>query len=126
MSDSFLNVERLRANNTKRRPNGWGYVHPLSGLLYCADREGKPYIHRMYNGKDRPTAVCGNYARGSDQIERSWIVCNSGHRIEAANVIDLVRDTLKGIALLAKTDKEAFKKSVQKLLASQQTTEVKK
>jgi len=33
---------------------------------------------------------------------------------------------LKGIASYAKTDKEAFKKSVQELLASQQTDEVKK
>ena len=98
----------------------------MSGLLYCADCGGKLYIHRVYNGKDKPTAVCGNYARGSDKIERDWIVCNSGHRIEAANVIELVRDTLKGIANFAKTDKEAFKKSVQELLASQQTTEVKK
>jgi hypothetical protein len=95
-------------------------------LLYCADCGGKLYIHRIYNGKDRPTAVCGNYARGSDKIERDWVVCNSGHRIEAANVIELVRDTLKGIAHFAKTDKEAFKKSVQELLASQQTSEVKK
>jgi hypothetical protein len=53
-------------------------------------------------------------------------VCNSGHRIEAANVIELVRDTLKAIAHFAKTDKDAFKKSVQELLASQQTNEVKK
>ena len=123
---TFENCKRLRANNTKRRPNGWGYVHPLSGLLFCADCGGKLYIHRIYNGKDKPTAVCGNYARGSDQIERSGLVCNSGHRIEAANVIELVRDTLKGIAHFAKTDKEAFKKSVQELLASQQTNEVKK
>jgi hypothetical protein len=98
----------------------------LSGLLYCAECGGKLYIHRVYNGKDKPTAVCGNYARGSDQIERSGLVCNSGHRIEAANVIELVRDTLKGIAHYAKTDKEAFKKSVQEVLASQQTSEVKK
>jgi hypothetical protein len=41
-------------------------------------------------------------------------------------VIELVRDTLKGIAHYAKTDKEAFKKSVQEVLASQQTSEVKK
>ena len=123
---TFENVQRIRANNKRRRPNGWGYIHPLSGLLFCKDCGGKLYIHRIYNGKDRPTAVCGNYARGSQPIERDWVVCNSGHRIEAANVIELVRDTLKGIANYAKTDKEAFKKSVQELLASQQTAEAKK
>jgi hypothetical protein len=40
--------------------------------------------------------------------------------------MELVRDTLKSIASYAKTDKEAFKKSVQELLASHQTVEVKK
>jgi hypothetical protein len=123
---TFENVKRLRANNTKRRPNGWGYVHPLSGLLFCSDCGGKLYIHRIYNGKDRPTALCGNYARGSDKIERTGLVCNSGHRIDAANVIELVRDTLKGIDSYAKSDKEKFMKSVQEVLASQQTAEIKK
>ena len=41
-------------------------------------------------------------------------------------MIELVRDTLNGIAHYAKSDKEAFKKSVQELLASQQTSEVKR
>ena len=124
--ETYENVQRIRANNKRRRPNGYGYIHPLSGLLFCKDCGGKLYIHRIYNGKDRPTAVCGNYARGSMEIERDWIVCNSGHRIEAANIMELIRDTLKGIAAYAKTDKEAFKKSVQEVLASHQTDEVKK
>jgi DNA invertase Pin-like site-specific DNA recombinase len=123
---TFDNAQRIRKNNTRRRPNGYGYIHPLSGLLFCADCGSKLYIHRIYNGKDRPTAVCGNYARGSQEIERDWVVCNSGHRIEAANVMELVRDTLKGIAAYAKTDKPGFVKSVQEVLASQQTDEVKK
>jgi len=124
--ETYETAQRIRNNNKRRRPNGWGYIHPLSGLLFCADCGGKLYIHRIYNGKDRPTAVCGNYARGSDKIERDWVVCNSGHRIEASNVMELIRDTLKGIATYAKIDKEAFKKSVQELLASQQTAEAKK
>jgi len=33
------------------------------------------------------------------------------HRIEAANVLELIRNTIKSIAHSAKTDKEAFKKS---------------
>ena len=124
--ETYENCQRIRANNKRRRPNGWGYVHPLSGLLFCKDCGGKLYIHRIYNGKDKPTAVCGNYARGSMEIERDWIVCNSGHRIEAANIIELIRDTLKGITSFAKTDREAFRKMVQEVLASQQTDEVKK
>ena len=124
--ETYANVQRIRANNKRRRSNGYGYVHPLSGLLFCKDCGGKLYIHRIYNGQDKPTAVCGNYARGSQEIERDWVVCQSGHRIEAANVIELIRDTLKGITSFAKSDKEAFTKMVKEVLASQQTDEVKK
>ena len=123
---TFDNAQRVRKNNTRRRPNGFGYIHPLSGLLFCADCGGKLYVHRIYNGKDRPTAVCGNYARGSQELQRDWEICNSGHRIEAANVLELVRDALRGIAAYAKTDRPGFVKKVQEVLASQQTDGVKK
>ncbi|GHU59318.1 hypothetical protein FACS1894133_5840 [Clostridia bacterium] len=33
---TFDNVQRIRAN-IKRRPDGYGYVHPLTGLVFCAD-----------------------------------------------------------------------------------------
>jgi DNA invertase Pin-like site-specific DNA recombinase len=122
----FENVQRIRANNARRRPDGWGYIHPLSGLLFCADCGNKLYIHRITNGKDKPMAVCGNYARGSDKIQRDWVVCETGHRIEAANVIELVRTTLKAISDYAKTDKAAFTKSVQAIIASHLTDDVKK
>jgi len=125
--ETFANCQRIRNNNKRRRPNGWGYVHPLSGLLFCKDCGGKLYIHRIYNGQDKPTTVCGNYARGSDQIERNYyIVCESGHRIEAAIILGLIRDTLNSVTSFAKTDREGFKKSVQEVLASQQSDEVKK
>ena len=125
--ETYTNVQRIRANNKRRRPNGYGYIHPLSGLLFCKDCGGKLYIHRIYNGQDKPTAVCGNYARGSDEIVRNnKIICQSGHRIEAANIIELIRDTLKCITSFAKSDKDAFVKMVKEVLASQQTDEVKK
>ena len=120
----FDNVQRIRGG-IKRRPDGWGYVHPLSGLMFCADCGGKLYVHRIVNGKDRPQYVCGNYAKSSAVI-KSGIVCESGHRIDAATAMELVRDTLKRIADYAKTDKAAFTKSVQELLAAQQTDEIKK
>jgi DNA invertase Pin-like site-specific DNA recombinase len=31
---TFNNVQRIRSN-VRRRPDGWGYVHPLTGLVYC-------------------------------------------------------------------------------------------
>ena len=120
----YENCKRIRNNNKRRRPNGWGYIHPLSGLLFCKDCGAKLYIHRIYNGQDKPTAICGNYARGSDKVQRDCVVCKTSHRIIAANVLELIRDTLKRIASFAKTDKEAFKKAVQELLAAQQSEEV--
>jgi DNA invertase Pin-like site-specific DNA recombinase len=121
----FDNVQRLRSN-IKRRPDGWGYLHPLSGLLWCADCGGKLYIHRLYNGKDKPTAVCGNYAKAYDKVSVATIKCESGHRIDTATLTETIRDVLKAIADFAKTDKKAFIKSVQEMMAAQQTDEVKK
>jgi len=121
---TFENVQRLRGG-IKRRPDGWGYTHPLSGLMFCADCGGKLYVHRVYNGKDKPTAVCGNYAKAYDKVSSAAIKCESGHRIDAATLMELIRDTIKAIADYAKTDKAGFIKSVQETLATQQTNEVK-
>jgi len=122
---TFDNVQRLRGG-IKRRPDGWGYTHPLSGLMFCADCGGKLYVHRVCNGKDKPTAVCGNYAKAYDKVSSATIKCKSGHRIDAATLMELIRDTIKAIADYAKTDKAGFIKSVQETLAAQQTNEVKK
>ena len=121
----FDNVQRIRGN-IKRRPDGWGYTHPLSGFMWCADCGGKLYVHRIYNGKDKPTAVCGNYAKAHDKVSVASVKCESGHRIDTATLTELIRDLLKAIADYAKTDKAGFVKSVQETLASQQTTEIKK
>ena len=86
--------------------------------MYCADCGGKLYVHRIYNGKDKPQYVCGNYAKGSAQI-KSGIVCESGHRIDAATVMELVRDALKTIAEYARTDRAAFEKTVKESLSAQ-------
>ena len=120
----FDNVQRIRGN-IKRRPDGWGYTHPLSGLMFCADCGGKLYVHRIYNGKDKPTAVCGNYAKAYDKVTVATVKCKSGHRIDTATLTELIRDTIKAIADYAKTDKAGFTKSVQETLATQQTNEVK-
>lgn len=123
--ETFDNVQRIRKSNVKRRPDGWGYVHPLSGLVYCADCGGRLYVHRIYNGKDKPTLVCGNYAKGSAVISHG-VVCESGHRIDAATVMELVHDTLRGIVSYAQNDKAAFEKAVKESLSEQRTSDVKK
>ncbi len=75
---------------------------------------GKLYVHRIYNGKDKPTAVCGNYAKAYDKLSVAQVKCESGHRIDTATVMELIRD------------KAGFIKSVQETLAAQQTNEIKK
>jgi DNA invertase Pin-like site-specific DNA recombinase len=117
--ETFDNVQRIRAN-VKRRPDGWGYVHPLTGLVYCSDCGGKLYCHRTYNGKNQPQYVCGNYTK-IDSEKR----CMSGHRIDAATLMKLIADTLRGIAEYAKTDRAAFTQSVQEKMATEQTKNVK-
>ena len=121
--ETFDNVQRIRGG-IKRRPDGWGYVHPLSGLVFCADCGGKMYVHRIVNGKDRPQYVCGNYVKGSAVIS-SGIVCESAHRINAANIIGLICKTLKDISKFANEDEAAFVQRVSETLSTKQADEVK-
>jgi DNA invertase Pin-like site-specific DNA recombinase len=114
---TFDNVQRIRSN-VRRRPDGWGYVHPLTGLVRCADCGGKLYVHRVTNGRDNPQYVCGNYGKipvGSK--------CKSAHRIGAAALLELVRKTLKEVAEYAKKDEAAFSESVREALTTQQINE---
>lgn len=116
---TFDNVQRIRGN-VKRYPDGFGYVHPLTGLVRCADCGGKLYVHRITNGKDRPMYVCGNYNKipvGSK--------CVSAHRISADTLMELIAETLRKVVKFAETDRAEFAKLVQETLAAKQTGEVK-
>jgi DNA invertase Pin-like site-specific DNA recombinase len=113
----FDNVQRLRAN-VKRYPDGWGYVHPLTGLVYCADCGAKLYVHRIYNGKDLPMYVCANSTKADNRQ------C-TGHRIAAEKLIELIAEVLREITKYAKEDKAAFTRAVQERFTSKQTEEVK-
>jgi DNA invertase Pin-like site-specific DNA recombinase len=114
---TFDNVQRIRSN-IKRRPDGWGYVHPLTGLVYCADCGSKLYCHRITNGKDNPMYVCSGYGKvpvGSK--------CESGHRISADTLLALISKTLKEVAAYSKEDAAAFSQSVQKAYTAKQATD---
>ncbi|MDR1496501.1 MAG: recombinase family protein, partial [Clostridiales Family XIII bacterium] len=114
---TFDNVQRLRSN-VKRRPDGWGYVHPLTGLVYCADCGSKLYVHRVTNGRDNPMYVCAGYGKipvGSK--------CESGHRISADRLLEIIAKSLKEIAAYSKEDKTAFAVAVQEALAEKQTAD---
>jgi hypothetical protein len=105
----------------KRRPDGWGYSHPLTGLLRCADCGGKLYFHRITNGKDRPMYICSNYHKipvGSK--------CVSPHRVDADTVTEPVASTLRRVVKIAIEDKDAFRKSVLEKLSEQHSDGVKK
>jgi DNA invertase Pin-like site-specific DNA recombinase len=116
--ETFNNVQRLRSN-VKRRPDGWGYVHPLTGLVYCADCGSKLYVHRIYNGKDMPMYVCGNSSKTADEEWRC-----TGHRIQAERLMALITESLREVTKYAREDKAAFTKSVQETLTAKQTDEI--
>ena len=113
--ETFDLVQKIRRNVT-RWPNGWGPVHPLTGLVYCADCGGKLYCHRTDNGKPKGKFSCGNYPPKK---------CKSGHRIDADDLVDLVCCTLKAVRDYIEIEPEQFIKTVQDAVSSQQTQDVK-
>ena len=102
----FDNVQRVRGN-ARRYPDGWGEAHPLTGLMYCADCGGKMYVHRVNNGKRIPQFTCAAY--GKTPVGK---LCPTQHRVNANDVMALIKEMLKAIVDFAKIDREAFIKSV--------------
>jgi DNA invertase Pin-like site-specific DNA recombinase len=117
---TFDAVQRIRSN-VKRRPDGWGYTHPLTGLLYCADCGAKLYVQRINNGKPKPYYTCHNYRKVPVGVD-----CPTPHRVDAETVMTLVAETLRRIVKIAIEDKAAFRKSVLEKLSDRQTDDVKK
>ena len=114
---TFDIVQRIRSN-VRRRPDGWGFVHPLTGLVFCADCGGKLYIHRVTNGKDNPQYVCGNYGKTPCGTR-----CKTPHRISAESLFLLIQASLKEVLSFAQTDTETFAKTVLEKLSSQELFE---
>ncbi len=102
----FDNVQRVRGN-ARRYPDGWGEAHPLTGLMYCADCGGKMYVHRVNNGKRIPQFTCAAY--GKTPVGK---LCPTQHRVNADDVMTLIKEMLKAIVDFAKIDREAFIESV--------------
>ena len=125
---TFESVQRLLDKKAMRRPDKQGYVHPLSGILYCSDCNGKLHIHRMDNGKHRPTGICSNYTSvakttGRGEIPQEHERCASAHRVEADKVMELIKYTLTRLTEYVKGNKSEFEALVKKALDAQQTDE---
>jgi len=124
--ETFENAQRVYQNMKRKRADKRGNLHPLAGLLYCSECGGKMYIFRPEARGKQAYAQCGSYRGSFDKIEHHYqTLCTTSRRIIAENVLELVRDTIKGIADYARTDKAALENSIRKMLTAQQTDEVK-
>jgi hypothetical protein len=128
---TFETVQRLLDDKLIRRPNHYGYIHPLSGLLHCKDCGGKLHIHRIDNGKERPTGICSNYTgtaktKGRNEIITEDIFCGSAHRIEATKVMDLLQITLRKLIEYVLNNKVQFVATVQENLEMEQSKDFEK
>lgn len=118
--ETFENVQRIRAN-VRRYPDGWGEIHPLTGLVYCADCGSKMYVHRMHNGKRIPSYSCSGYGK-----QPVGSVCPTAHRIREEAILTLVSELLKAIAAYAEHDREEFVRTVQSVCFSQQDADLRR
>jgi len=100
--ETFENVQRIRGN-VRRYPDGWGEAHPLTGLMYCADCGAKMYVHRVNNGKRIPQYTCSAYSKVP-----VGELCPTQHRVNAEDVLELIKNILKAITEYAKLDRQAF------------------
>lgn len=103
---TFDLVQKIRSN-VRRYPDGWGEVHLLTGLMYCADCGAKMYVHRVNNGKREAQYTCSAYSKVP-----VGTLCPTQHRVSEENVLILIKDLLKAIAEYSKIDREAFTKTV--------------
>ncbi|MDO4650647.1 MAG: recombinase family protein [Eubacteriales bacterium] len=117
--DTYDNVQRIR-KNIRRYPDGWGEAHPLGGLMFCADCGGKMYVHRTSNGKRIPQYTCSQYGKvpvGSR--------CSTQHRVNADDVMLLIKETLKEITKFSKEDEAEFIKVVTETVEARQSKDLK-
>jgi hypothetical protein len=123
---TFENAQRVYKSLKRKSADKQGNLHPLAGLLYCSECGGKMYVFVSEKNGKQPYAQCGNYRKAYTRIKHHYNNgCATSRRIIVANILELVRDTIKGIADYAKIDKAALEKAVRQLLAAQQTDDVK-
>ena len=120
---TFENVQRILENAPVKRPNGNGYIHPLSGLLFCKDCGTKMHIRTMNkNDSQNYVTYCSEYAKGKAKNPK----CNSPHRIDVDILMESIASVLSRIAKYSLENKEDFEALVKNSLAKGQTDEMKK
>lgn len=107
--ETFDTVQRIR-QNVKRYPDGWGEVHPLTGLMYCSDCGAKMYVHRSHCGKRVANYTCSAYGKVP-----VGTLCKSQHRIREENVLKLIQTLLKAIVENYNLDRDAFIETIRAL-----------
>ena len=117
---TFELVQKIR-RNVRRYPDGWGEVHPLTGLMFCADCGAKMYVHRTSNGKRVAQYTCSAYTKVP-----CGTLCSTQHRVNEENVLTLIKELLKAIAEYSKLDKEAFIQTIKETQKNQSTIDVDK
>lgn len=118
--ETFENAQKCRTG-IKRYPNGWGEPHPLDGKMVCHDCGGLMYCHRTSNGKKVAQYVCAKYGK-----QPVGTYCNSGHRINADAVMEIVRDTLKYLKTTIDENPEEFIEHITQTEADNRNAEAKK
>ena len=111
-------AQKIRSN-VRRYPDGWGEIHPLTGLMYCADCGAKMYVHRTSNGKRIAQYTCSAYTKAP-----CGTLCPTQHRVNEDNVLELIKELLKSIAEYSKLDRDAFIRIVTETQDSQSASEI--
>lgn len=116
--ETFDLVQKIRST-VRRYPDGWGEIHLLTGLMYCADCGAKMYVHRTYNGKREAQYTCSAYSKVP-----VGELCKTQHRVSEKNVIQLITELLRSIAEYSGLDREAFIQTVRQAQEKQSTADI--
>ena len=116
--DTFDTVQKVRGT-VRRYPDGWGELHPLTGLMYCADCGAKMYVHRTYNGTRKAQYTCSAYGKVP-----VGTCCPSQHRVSEESVMQLLREILREIVAQANLDREAFAQAIREAQEQQEASDI--
>ena len=118
--ETWRTAQRIRENG-RRRPNRYGKMGPLNGLIYCSDCESKLYISRVAAQKDvREYYNCGMYKNNSKGNPDH---CTS-HRITRDAIERLVLDDIRSVTALAREHEAEFVAMVERQVRKSEETAV--